>query len=62
MVKHSRKVKLFGFLPIYGWTQRNGRKTWKICGLPIWTVRRLANNITVKYYCLGIPLMKVSKK
>lgn len=60
--KHSRAIKLFFFLPIYGWKQRGGRKTWKILGLPVFTRRQMSNGITTKYYILGIPVMKVSNK
>ena len=60
--KHSRTVKLFFFLPIYGWKQRGGKKSWKILGLPVFTRRKMSNGITTKYYILGIPVMKVSKK
>lgn len=61
-VKHFHKIKLFSFLPIYSWSKRNGRKTWKILGLPIFTIRKFENNITTKYYILGISVMKVSRK
>ncbi|MBR1840965.1 MAG: hypothetical protein IJ778_02430 [Alphaproteobacteria bacterium] len=60
--QHSRKIKLFGFLPIWGWAIRGGRKTWKILGLPIFARRKFENKITTKYYVLGILVMKVSKK
>lgn len=62
VIEHSRKIKLFCILPIYGWTQRGGKKSWKILGLPVFTIRRFENNITTKYYSFGLPLMKVSKK
>jgi len=61
-IKHSRTIKLFCILPIYGWVQCGGKKTWKVLGLPVFTIRRFENNITTKYYTFGIPLMKVSKK
>ena len=62
VIKHSYTIKLFCILPIYGWVQRGGKKTWKILGLPVFTIRRFENNITTKYYSFGLPLMKVSKK
>lgn len=62
VIKHSRTIKLFCILPIYGWTQRGGKKSWKILGLPVFTIRRFENKITTKYYILGLPIMKVSKK
>ena len=61
-VNRYRKIKLFGFLPIYGWAIRGGRKTWRVLGLPVFTRRKFDNKITTKYYILGIPVMKVSKK
>lgn len=60
--KHSRTIKLFFFLPIYGWKQRGGRKVWKILGIPVFKIRKMANGITTKYYLFGIPVMKVSRK
>lgn len=62
VVKHSKTIKLFCILPICGWKQCGGKKTWKILGLPIFTCRKYENKITTKYYILGIPVMKVSKK
>ena len=62
VIKHSRTFKLFCILPIFGWVQRGGKKTWKILGLPVFTIRRFENNITTKYYTFGVPLMKVSTK
>ncbi|MBR6355249.1 MAG: hypothetical protein IKR92_00200 [Alphaproteobacteria bacterium] len=61
-VKHTHKIKLFGFLPLYGWTHRGGRKTWKVLGLPIYgRVHDQAKGVS-KYYILGILMLKVSKK
>lgn len=60
--RHSRTIKLFGFFPLYGWIWQGGRKTWKLFGLSIFTVRRFANGVTTKYYILGVPVMKVSRK
>lgn len=60
--KHSKTIKLFCLIPIYGWKQRGGRKVWKILGLPIFKIRKMSNGITTKYYILGLPVMKVSRK
>lgn len=60
--KHSKIIKLFCLIPIYGWKQRGGRKVWKILGLPIFKIRKMSNGITTKYYILGLPVMKVSRK
>lgn len=59
---HSKTIKLFGILPVYGWKQRGGRKTWTVLGLPVFKRRRFENKITTKYYVLGIIVMKVSRK
>ena len=60
--KHSKTIKLFCLIPIYGWKQRGGRKVWKILGLPVFKIRKMSNGITTKYYILGLPVMKVSRK
>ena len=62
VVKHSKTIKLFCLIPLFGWATRGGKKTWKILGLPIFTRRKYENKITTKYYILGIPVVKVSKK
>ncbi len=54
--------KLFNFLPIFSYKRVGGRNQWKIFGLPIFKTRHMANGITSKYYILGIPVLKVSKK
>jgi len=61
-VKHSRTVKLFALLPIYGWKEKKDKKTWRILGIPVFKRCKKANGNTSKYYLLGIPVMKVSKK
>ncbi len=55
-------IKLFGFIPIYQFVQCEGRKVYKILSLPIFKIRHFENRITTKYYLLGIPFIKVSKK
>ena len=55
-------IKLFFCWCLYGWEQYGGRKVWKIFGLPIFKRRIYANGITRKYYILGLPVMKVSRK
>lgn len=62
VVKHSRTIKLFAFLPIYSWKEHGSKKKWKILGIPVLLCRKKANGNTSKYYFLGIPVMKVSKK
>lgn len=60
--KQTLSCKLFCFLPIYERKQRGGKVQYKLFGVPVWKIRRMANNITTKYYFCGIPLLKVSKK
>ncbi len=60
--QHLRVVKLFFLLPLYKWEQYGGKETWSILWLPIFKRRRFANGVTTKYYILGVPVMKVSRK
>ena len=62
IAKYRCNVKLFNFLPIFSYKCVGGRNQWKIFGLPIFKTRHMANGITSKYYILGIPVLKVSKK
>lgn len=55
-------VKLFNFIPLFKYKQIGGRKVYKILGLPIFKIRKMANGITTKYYILGIPVLKISKR
>ncbi|MBP5352236.1 MAG: DUF4422 domain-containing protein [Alphaproteobacteria bacterium] len=55
-------VKLLDFIPILKRLQCGGKIVYKVFGLPIWKIRHMENNITTKYYFLGIPLIKISKK
>ncbi len=54
--------KLFNFIPLFTYKKRAGRKTYKILGLPVWKIRKMANNITTKCYFCGIPLLKINDK
>lgn len=58
----SYKLYLFGFLPLYERKQVGGRKVYKFLGLPVFKVRKMANGITTKYYVLGLPVLKISRK
>ncbi len=58
----SCKLNLFGFLPLYERKQVGGRKVYKFLGLPVFKVRKMANGITTKYYVLGLPVLKISRK
>jgi len=60
--KKSRSIKLFFLLPLYSCKCRGGKTVWSILGLPIFKKRKMENGITTKYYILGLPVMKVSRK
>lgn len=60
--KYSHTVKLFFFLPLYGWKQVGGRTTWNVLGLPIFKRRCTANGTVTKYYVLGLQILKKSCK
>lgn len=59
---YDYRVKVFGFFSLYTHSLKDGREKWKVCGLPVFKIRKMANGITTKYYILGVPVMKVSKK
>ena len=59
---NKMKCKLFGFIPLYGYKHIGGREVWKVLGLPIFKIRKMANGITTKYYIFNIPVMKISRK
>ncbi len=54
--------KLFSCIPLFTYQKQGRHKTYKILGLPVWKIRKMANNITTKCYCCGIPLLKISDK
>ena len=56
--KQVNTYKLFNFLPILTVKQRGGRKTYKTLGLPIWTIRKMADGLTTKCYFCGLPILK----
>ena len=61
-IKSVHTYKLFNFIPLLTVKQRGGSKVYKILGLPIWKVRKMADNLTAKYYFCGIPLLKKQTK
>ena len=61
VVTHSRIVKLFAFLPIYGWKEHGTKKKWKFLGITVLLRRKKANGNIVKYYLLGVPFIKIRK-
>ena len=62
MEEHSKKIKLFGFLPILSWSNKGNVKVWKILGLPLLKIRKKDNDEAYKYYFCGIPVMKMKQK
>ncbi|MBR2137400.1 MAG: glycosyltransferase family 4 protein [Alphaproteobacteria bacterium] len=54
-------VKLFNFLPLFGYKRIGGRRQWKIFGLPILKIRKMDDAIITKYYILGLPVVKAYK-
>ena len=62
MEEHSKKIKLFGFLPILSWSNKGNVKVWKILCLPLLKIRKKDNDEAYKYYFCGIPVMKMKQK
>lgn len=62
MEEHSKKIKLFGLLPILSWSNKGNVKVWKILGLPLLKIRKKDNDEAYKYYFCGIPVMKMKQK
>ena len=55
-------IKLFSCIPLCSVKLRDGKSVYKIFGIPVLKKRKMANGITTKYYLLGLPLLKVSRK
>ena len=55
-------VKLFSFLPICSKITKETSQTFKVLGISVFTVKKYTNGMTYKYYLLGIPILKVSRK
>ncbi len=60
--KHSKKYKLFYIFPLYGWKENGLKKTWQICGLPLFKRVRKESSDAVKYYFCGLPVMKINQR
>ena len=60
--KKFRSIKLFFLFPLYSRECYEGKTVWNILGLPILKKRRMENGITTKFYILGLPVMKLSRK
>lgn len=55
----KKKIKLFSFIPFYSRVVKKQRQTFKIFGIPVFTIKKSANGNKSKYYCLGIPVLKI---
>lgn len=60
--KNSKTYKLFGFIPVYGWKSKDDKKVWKIFGISVLKCRKKPAGDVIKYYILGIPVMKIKRK
>lgn len=60
--KYMLSYKFFKYIPFYTYKKRGGNQVWKIFGLPIWRVRKIADSVAVKYYLLGLPLFEIEEK
>ena len=56
--KSTLSYKLFNFIPLFTFKQRNEKKVWKIFGLPIFKTLKYGTN-KAKYYIFGIPVLKI---
>lgn len=56
--KSTLSYKLFNFIPLFTFKQRNEKKVWKILGLPIFKTLKYGTN-KAKYYIFGIPVLKI---
>lgn len=54
--------KLFNFITFFIYKKRGGNQVWKIFGLPIWRIRKIAVNNIIKYYLLGLPICLIEQK
>ena len=62
IIDQYRRIKLFGFLPIWEWTHKGGRKNWKVLGVPVYGRIYCENKTVLKHYVLGILVLKITKK
>ena len=58
--KSTLSYKLFNFIPLFTFKQRNEKKVWKILGLPIFKTLKYGTN-KAKYYIFGIPVLKIRR-
>ena len=50
--------KLFDVIPLLTYQKRGGNQVWKVWGIPVWRVRKIANTDITKFYLFEIPLIK----
>lgn len=60
--KYMLSYKFFKYIPLYTYKKRGGNQVWKIFGLPIWRMRKIADTQSLKYYLFGLPLFEIEKK
>jgi glycosyltransferase involved in cell wall biosynthesis len=59
---HKKKYILFGFIPTYGIRETEGRTIYKILGIPVFKKRQMSDGDVIKYYCLGLHILTISRK
>lgn len=62
--KNAVKVsyKLFNFLPLLEICRADMEKCYSILGIPVFKIKKHINGITTKYFVIGLPVLKVSRK
>lgn len=60
--ENGKIILLFNIFPLFSCEHNGGRIVYKICGIPIWKIRKVSNNRTTKYYFCGVSVCEISKK
>lgn len=55
-------VKLFSFIPLFQYEKYSNKQKYKIFNATVFKIKRMGNGITVKYYILGVPVLKLSRR
>lgn len=61
-VCNTVSYKLFSFLPLYSKKQKNGRIAYSWFGMPLFKIRKMADNFTTKYYMFGLLILQLRKQ
>lgn len=61
-VRNTVSYKLFSFFPIYSKKAKNGKIYYSWFGIPLLKIRKMADEITTKYYVLGLPILQLRKR